>query len=104
MRDMQAHMGVLAWIALGAIAGMVARWLVGQNGGSCCGDIIVGIIGAVLGGVLFNALGGTGVTGFNIYSLAVAVVGAAVFLLLLRILGRAAADDGEEHRWPPPHS
>jgi uncharacterized membrane protein YeaQ/YmgE (transglycosylase-associated protein family) len=92
-------MGFVAWVFLGAISGMVARFLVGQSGGSCCGDIIVGIIGAVLGGVLFNSLGGRGVTGFNLYSLVVAVVGAAVFLLLLRVLHHAA---GDNRRHPPP--
>lgn len=89
-----AHMGIVAWIVLGAIAGMVARLLIGQARGSCCGDIIVGIIGAVVGGVLFNAIGGKGVTGFNLYSLVVATVGAALFLLILRILYRAGT--------PPP--
>jgi uncharacterized membrane protein YeaQ/YmgE (transglycosylase-associated protein family) len=84
-----AHIGIVAWIVLGAIAGMVARLLIGQANGSCCGDIIVGIIGAVVGGVLFNAIGGQGITGFNLYSLVVATVGAALFLLILRILHRA---------------
>ncbi|MCD6350754.1 MAG: GlsB/YeaQ/YmgE family stress response membrane protein [Armatimonadetes bacterium] len=79
-------MGLLSWIFIGALAGALARMLVGQRGRGCLVDIIVGICGAVLGGAIFRALGGAGVTGFNIYSLIVATIGAVLLLALLNAL------------------
>jgi uncharacterized membrane protein YeaQ/YmgE (transglycosylase-associated protein family) len=78
-------MGWLAWIITGAIAG----WLAGKvmsSGGGLLTDIIVGIVGAFLGGFLFNALGLAGTTGFNIWSIFVAFIGAVALLFVIRML------------------
>ncbi len=84
--QMYAGMGILAWIILGGIAGIVARALMRQRRRGCLLDVVVGVVGAVLGGALFSALGGVGITGFNVYSLVVAVVGSVLFLWFLNIL------------------
>jgi len=73
-------MSILAWIILGLIAGFIASKIVGGSGQGLLLDIVLGIVGAVVGGYLFSALGVTGVTGFNLYSMFVAVVGAALVL------------------------
>jgi uncharacterized membrane protein YeaQ/YmgE (transglycosylase-associated protein family) len=77
-------MGILAWILLGLIAGFIAHRMVGGAGGLLM-DIVVGILGAIIGGFLANLVGAAGVTGFNLYSIVVAVVGACVLLLLVRL-------------------
>lgn len=82
-------MGVIGWIVLGLIAGFIASKLVNKRGEGLPFDILLGIIGAVIGGWLFNAAGATGVTGFNIWSLLVAVVGAVVFLVVWHVIRRA---------------
>lgn len=82
-------MSVIAWIVLGLIAGFIASKLVSGSGQGLLMDIVLGIVGAVVGGYLFTALGATGVTGFNLYSMFVAIVGAAVLLWLYHaIAGR----------------
>ena len=73
-------MSILAWIVLGLIAGFIASKIVGGSGQGLLLDIVLGIVGAVVGGYLFSALGVMGVTGFNLYSMFVAVVGAALVL------------------------
>ena len=73
-------MSILAWIVLGLIAGFIASKIVGGSGQGLLLVIVLGIVGAVVGGYLFSALGVTGVTGFNLYSMFVAVVGAALVL------------------------
>ena len=84
-------MGILAWIVIGALAGWLASLLVRGGGLGIVGDIVVGIVGAVLGGLIMSAFGGAGVTGFNLYSFFVAVVGAVVLLLIVRMFtGRRA--------------
>jgi uncharacterized membrane protein YeaQ/YmgE (transglycosylase-associated protein family) len=81
--------GILTWILFGAIAGWLASILTGRNERlGCFGNIAVGIVGALLGGAIFSALGGSGVTGFNIWSLFVAVIGATVFLVVLDAVRR----------------
>ncbi|MDP9159191.1 MAG: GlsB/YeaQ/YmgE family stress response membrane protein [Acidobacteriota bacterium] len=75
-------MSFLAWIVLGLIAGFVGSKLVNKTGEGVLLDIVLGIIGAVVGGYLFNMFGAHGVTGLNLYSLFVAVVGAVVVLVL----------------------
>jgi uncharacterized membrane protein YeaQ/YmgE (transglycosylase-associated protein family) len=77
-------MGWLAWIMVGAIAG----WLAGKvmkSGGGLLTDIIVGIVGAIIGGFLFNALGLGGTTGLNIWSIFVAFIGAVALLFAIRM-------------------
>ncbi len=76
-------MNILLWIILGAIAGWVASLIVKSNQGILL-DIIVGIVGAFVGGFIFNAFGAAGVTGFNIYSILVAIVGAVVLLFIVK--------------------
>jgi uncharacterized membrane protein YeaQ/YmgE (transglycosylase-associated protein family) len=83
-------MSILAWIALGLIAGFIASKIFVGSGQGILMDIVLGIVGAVVGGYLFSALGSTGITGFNIWSMFVAVVGAVVLLWLYHaISGRA---------------
>ena len=77
-------MGILAWLVLGLIAGALAGMVMKGGGYGIIGDIIVGIIGAFLGGFIFSMLGGTGVTGFNLWSLVVAFVGACLLIAILR--------------------
>jgi uncharacterized membrane protein YeaQ/YmgE (transglycosylase-associated protein family) len=77
-------MGILTWIVLGLIAGFIASKIVNKQGEGFLLNIVLGIVGAVVGGFLFSSLGGTPVTGFNLYSMMVAVVGAIVVLLIYR--------------------
>ena len=82
-------MGILGWIVLGAIAGWLASIVTGRNERmGCFGNIAVGITGAFIGGIIFRALGGAGITGFNPWSLLVAVVGAVILLALLELIRR----------------
>jgi uncharacterized membrane protein YeaQ/YmgE (transglycosylase-associated protein family) len=74
-------MSILAWIVLGLIAGFIASKIVNKTGEGIILDIVLGIVGAVVGGWLFSAFGSSGVSGLNIYSLVVAVIGAVVVLL-----------------------
>jgi len=74
-------MSFLAWVVLGLVAGFIGSKIVNKAGEGVLLDIVLGIIGAVLGGWLFSTFGAAGVTGLNLYSLLVAVVGAVVILL-----------------------
>jgi uncharacterized membrane protein YeaQ/YmgE (transglycosylase-associated protein family) len=75
-------MSIIGWIVLGLVAGFIASKVVNKEGEG----LLLGIVGAVVGGFLFNQLGAAGVTGFNIYSMFVAVVGAVVVLVLYHLL------------------
>ena len=75
-------MSIIAWLILGLIAGFIGSKLVNKSGEGVVVDIILGIVGAVVGGFLFTFFGAAPVTGLNVYSLVVAVVGAVVVLLL----------------------
>jgi uncharacterized membrane protein YeaQ/YmgE (transglycosylase-associated protein family) len=75
-------MSIIGWLILGLIGGFVASKIVNKTGVGVVLDIVLGIVGAVVGGWLFAALGGTGVTGFNLYSMFVAVIGAIIVLVL----------------------
>ena len=83
-------MGVIGWIVLGLIAGYLASMLVNKRGEGLPMDISLGIAGAVLGGWLFSTFGATGVTGFNAWSLLVAVIGAVVLLWVWHAIIRSA--------------
>jgi uncharacterized membrane protein YeaQ/YmgE (transglycosylase-associated protein family) len=85
----QIHMGIIAWIILGLIAGFIGSKIVNKSGEGFFLDIILGIVGAVVGGWLFSFFGAHGVTGLNIYSLVVAVVGATVVLVVYHAIRRA---------------
>lgn len=84
-------MSFLAWIVLGLIAGFIGSKLVNKTGEGIFLDIILGIVGAVVGGYLFSAFGASGVTGLNVYSLLVAVIGAVVVLVVYHALFRRTA-------------
>lgn len=78
-------MGILAWIVLGGIAGWIASMIAGNNASQgLLGNILIGIVGAFIGGFLVSLLGGEGITGFNLWSLLVAVAGATLLLLIFR--------------------
>jgi uncharacterized membrane protein YeaQ/YmgE (transglycosylase-associated protein family) len=73
-------MSIIAWIVLGLIAGFIASKIVNKSGEGVVLDIILGVVGAVVGGWLFSVFGMSGVSGLNVYSLLVAVIGAVVVL------------------------
>ena len=75
-------MGLISWLVLGLIAGFIASKIVNHTGSGIFMDIILGIVGAVVGGFLFNFFGHAGVTGFNIYSAVVATLGAIAVLFI----------------------
>ena len=82
-------MSILAWLILGLIAGFIASKLVNNSGEGLFLDIVLGIVGAFVGGFLFSFAGAAPVTGFNIYSIIVAVIGSVVVLVLYHaIVGR----------------
>jgi uncharacterized membrane protein YeaQ/YmgE (transglycosylase-associated protein family) len=79
-------MGIIAWVVLGLIAGFIASKIYVGSGQGVLLDIVLGIVGAVVGGFLFSALGATGVTGFNIWSMIVAIIGAVIVLWLYHMI------------------
>jgi uncharacterized membrane protein YeaQ/YmgE (transglycosylase-associated protein family) len=83
-------MSFLAWIVLGLVAGFVGSKLVNKSGEGMILDIALGIVGAFLGGYLFSLFGAHGVTGLNVYSLVVAVIGSVIFLVAYHAIRRAA--------------
>jgi uncharacterized membrane protein YeaQ/YmgE (transglycosylase-associated protein family) len=84
-------MSILAWLILGLISGFIASKIVNRTGEGLILDIVLGIVGAIVGGFLFNELGAAGVSGLNLYSMFVAVVGAIVVLLLYHAVFRRRA-------------
>jgi uncharacterized membrane protein YeaQ/YmgE (transglycosylase-associated protein family) len=86
-------MGIIAWIVLGLIAGAIAKFLMpGRDPGGIFVTIIIGIVGAVIGGFIGSALGVGDVTGLNLWSIVLAVIGAMVLLLVYRMVaGRRTA-------------
>ncbi len=81
---------IISWIILGLVAGFIGSKIVNKTGEGVVLDIVLGVIGAVVGGFLFNTFGASGVTGLNLYSLLVAVVGAVVVLFLYHLVFRSA--------------
>lgn len=75
-------MSILAWIVLGLISGFIASKLVNHHGEGIVLDVVLGVVGAMLGGWIFSLIGATGVTGFNIWSLFVATIGAVITLAI----------------------
>jgi uncharacterized membrane protein YeaQ/YmgE (transglycosylase-associated protein family) len=85
------RMSILGWLVLGLIAGFIASKVVNHSGSGMVMDIVLGIVGAMVGGFLFSLFGAAGVTGFNIYSMLVAVIGAVVLLWVYHaFVGRRA--------------
>lgn len=73
-------MSIISWIILGLIAGFIGSKIVNKSGSGMIMDIVLGIVGAIAGGVIFSLFGASGVTGLNIYSLIVSIIGAVVVL------------------------
>jgi uncharacterized membrane protein YeaQ/YmgE (transglycosylase-associated protein family) len=85
-------MSIIGWIVLGLIAGFIASKIVNKQGDGLILDIVLGVVGAIVGGFLFSTFGAHGVDGVNIYSMFVAVVGAVVVLVLYHaVTGRRTA-------------
>jgi uncharacterized membrane protein YeaQ/YmgE (transglycosylase-associated protein family) len=82
-------MSFITWVLLGLIAGFIASKVVNKEGSGVFLDIVLGIIGSVVGGWMFVLLGGRGATGFNLHSLFVAVIGAIAVLLGYHAIRRA---------------
>jgi len=81
-------MSIIGWIILGLIAGFIASKIVNKQGQGFFLDIILGIVGALVGGWLFEFIGHAGVTGFNLYSMFVAIIGAIVVLVVYHAVRR----------------
>lgn len=82
-------MSILGWIIFGLIAGFIASKIVNKQGEGFIGDLVLGVVGAVVGGFLFTRFGYGGVDGFNLYSMFVAVIGAVVVLFIYHaVVGR----------------
>lgn len=81
-------MGVITWIILGLLAGFIASKIVDRHGSGVLLDIVLGIVGALVGGWVFSLLGARGVTGLNLYSLLVAIAGSSLVLLLFHAVRR----------------
>jgi uncharacterized membrane protein YeaQ/YmgE (transglycosylase-associated protein family) len=75
-------MSIIGWIVLGLIAGFIASKIVNRAGEGFLMDIVLGIVGAVVGGFIFEQFGAAGITGFNLYSMIVAIVGAIILLVI----------------------
>ncbi|WP_394762257.1 GlsB/YeaQ/YmgE family stress response membrane protein [Phenylobacterium sp.] len=81
-------MSILAWIVLGLIAGFIASKIVNRTGSGLVMDLLLGVVGAFVGGYLFTRFGAAGVTGLNLYSILVATVGAAIVLVVYHAIAR----------------
>jgi uncharacterized membrane protein YeaQ/YmgE (transglycosylase-associated protein family) len=84
-----SNMSFLAWIVLGLLAGFIGSKIVNKRGEGVFLDIVLGIVGAIVGGWLFTTFGASGVTGLNVYSLLVAVVGSVGLLVIYHAIKRA---------------
>ena len=81
-----AMMGLLSWIVMGLLAGLLSRFLTpGEDSAGCIGTVVIGIVGAVIGGFLATLLGFGGIQGFDLYSMLVATLGAVVLLLVVKL-------------------
>jgi uncharacterized membrane protein YeaQ/YmgE (transglycosylase-associated protein family) len=78
----------LSWLVVGFIAGVLAKLVTGQDRPGCLGTIVVGIVGGLLGGVIFSAAGGEGINEFSLYSVLVAFVGASILLFGWGLISR----------------
>jgi uncharacterized membrane protein YeaQ/YmgE (transglycosylase-associated protein family) len=85
------HMGIVAWLVLGLIAGFLASLLVNKQGEGMLMDIVLGIVGAVVGGFIAQFAGFSGITGINIYSILIAIGGAVVVLVVYHAMARRPA-------------
>lgn len=84
-------MGIIAWVIFGALAGWIASIITGTNERfGALANIALGIVGAFIGGLIFNLFGASGVNDFNLYSMLVAVVGATLVIFLMKALSARA--------------
>jgi len=83
-------MSLFVWILLGLVAGFIGSHLVNHRGEGVVLDVLLGVVGAIIGGWIFHLFGHIGVTGLNLYSIVVATVGAVVFLVLYHTIRRHA--------------
>jgi len=84
-------MGIIAWLVVGLIAGFIGSKIVNKSGEGLVRDIILGVIGGLVGGAIFEALGSSGVSGINLWSIVVAVIGSIVVLVVYHaLLGKSA--------------
>ena len=81
-------MSIIAWLVVGLVAGWIGSMIVNRGGEGLIMDIVLGVIGAFVGGFLFNMLGHSGVTGINLYSIFVAAVGAVIVLFIFHAVVR----------------
>jgi len=81
-------MSIIGWIILGLIAGFIASKIVNKEGQGFILDIVLGVVGAIVGGWLFGVIGHVGITGFNLYSMFVAVIGSVVVLVVYHAIRR----------------
>jgi uncharacterized membrane protein YeaQ/YmgE (transglycosylase-associated protein family) len=79
-------MEILAWIVVGGLAGWVASMLVRGGGRSLLENIVIGVVGAFIGGLIVSLVGGQGFSGFNVASFIVALIGSVVLLLVIRMV------------------
>ena len=84
-------MGIIAWLVVGLVAGWIGSMIVNRSGEGPLMDIVLGIVGAFVGGFVFNLLGHTGVSGINLYSIFVAVIGSVVVLVIYHAVFRRRA-------------
>jgi uncharacterized membrane protein YeaQ/YmgE (transglycosylase-associated protein family) len=85
-------MGIISWILVGLIAGLLAKWIMpGSGPGGFIVTVLIGMAGASIGGFIVGILGGSGATGFNVWSILVATLGAIVLLFLYGLITRRTA-------------
>ena len=82
-------MGIIGWIVVGLLAGGLARMATGSEKRGCLGTMVIGVLGGIIGGALFNAAGDEGITDFGIWSILVAFVGACALLFIMQAVGVA---------------
>jgi len=84
-------MGLISWIIVGLIAGYIGSRIVNKSGEGLVRDTLLGVLGALVGGILFQQLGYAGVTGVNLWSILVAVIGAVILLVLYHAVRGSAS-------------
>ena len=84
-------MGILSWIIVGGIAGWLAGLIMKGSGSGIVMNIVIGIVGAFIGGFIMNLIGNVGMTGFNLWSLLVAIIGSVVLLFIVGLVRRGRA-------------
>ena len=79
-------MSIIGWLILGLISGFIASKIVNDSGQGLVLNIVLGVVGAIVGGFIFSSFGGAPVTGFNLYSMFVSIIGAIVVLFLYHMI------------------